>query len=661
MRAKYLASVCAVGLLLVSAPALSTFHLMKVVEVFPGTAASPNAQYVVIQMYASGQELVGGHAITVYNAAGTLTGTFTFPGNLPNGANQAKILIATSQAENFFGLTADLVMSASILSAGGKACWAGTLDCVAWGSYHGSSAGVGTPFNAGSGLTSGRAAARRLNIAGSATMLDAGDDTDNSATDFVFATPAPRNNAGTLGMIPPATCGNGVIEGLEQCDDHNVANGDGCSSTCKIEAGVVIHRPATDVNGDGKSDVVWRHSTTGSNAIWKSANKATQQATAAVTSQAWKVVGASDFNGDGKADLMWRNTSTGSNAIWRSANKATQQAVSAVTSQSWIVAGVGDFNGDGKSDVLWRNTSTGANAIWKSANKATQQSVAAVTSQDWIVAGVGDFNDDGKSDVLWRNLDTGANAIWKSGNKATQQAVASVTDEHWKAVAVADFNGDGHSDILWRNTESGANAIWRSANKATQQATSAVTSQSWQVAAAGDYNGDGKADILWRNGSTGANAIWKSGNKATQQAVAAVTDVKWKIVPYQGQSLSSGSTSGTAALSIANVSTTEGNSGSHVVNFTVRLSSAAAGAVTYNIATANGTATAGSDYVASTMSGQSIPAGSTSKTFPVTILGDTTYENSESFSVQVSSVTGASVADGTASGVINNDDPYYPY
>jgi chitinase len=42
-------------------------------------------------------------------------------------------------------------------------------------------------------------------------------------------------------------------------------------------------------------------------------------------------------------------------------------------------------------------------------------------------------------------------------------------------------------------------------------------------------------------------------------------------------------------------------------------------------------------------------------------MGDTTYESSESFSVQLSSVTGASVADGTASGVINNDDPYYPY
>lgn len=31
------------------------------------------------------------------------------------------------------------------------------------------------------------------------------------------------------------TCGNGVMEGTEQCDDGDTANGDGCSSTCAIE------------------------------------------------------------------------------------------------------------------------------------------------------------------------------------------------------------------------------------------------------------------------------------------------------------------------------------------------------------------------------------------------------------------------------------------
>ena len=37
-----------------------------------------------------------------------------------------------------------------------------------------------------------------------------------------------------------------------------------------------------------------------------------------VADQNWKVVGTGDFNGDGKSDILWRNTSTGENAIWNS-------------------------------------------------------------------------------------------------------------------------------------------------------------------------------------------------------------------------------------------------------------------------------------------------------------------------------------------------------
>ena len=35
---------------------------------------------------------------------------------------------------------------------------------------------------------------------------------------------------------PNPVCGNGALEGTEQCDDGNTANGDGCSSTCTTEA-----------------------------------------------------------------------------------------------------------------------------------------------------------------------------------------------------------------------------------------------------------------------------------------------------------------------------------------------------------------------------------------------------------------------------------------
>jgi len=36
---------------------------------------------------------------------------------------------------------------------------------------------------------------------------------------------------------PPATCGNGVVEFGESCDDKNTASGDGCSSVCIVETG----------------------------------------------------------------------------------------------------------------------------------------------------------------------------------------------------------------------------------------------------------------------------------------------------------------------------------------------------------------------------------------------------------------------------------------
>lgn len=42
----------------------------------------------------------------------------------------------------------------------------------------------------------------------------------------------------------PAICGNGVKEGSEQCDDDNVSNGDGCSSSCQMETATGPAAPA---------------------------------------------------------------------------------------------------------------------------------------------------------------------------------------------------------------------------------------------------------------------------------------------------------------------------------------------------------------------------------------------------------------------------------
>lgn len=110
------------------------------------------------------------------------------------------------------------------------------------------------------------------------------------------------------------------------------------------------------------------------------------------------------------------------------------------------------------------------------------------------------------------------------------------------------------------------------------------------------------------------------------------------------------------SLSIADVSVTEGNTGTTTASFTVTLSAAAAGNVTVMAATSDITATAGQDYVANTQT-LTFPAGTTTQTFDVTVNGDTMAESDETFMVTLSNPTGAALGGmSTATGTITDDD-----
>ena len=111
------------------------------------------------------------------------------------------------------------------------------------------------------------------------------------------------------------------------------------------------------------------------------------------------------------------------------------------------------------------------------------------------------------------------------------------------------------------------------------------------------------------------------------------------------------------ALSVNDVSADEGNGGTKTFSFTVNLSAPAPAAVTFDIATADNTATvANNDYVGRSLTGQTIPAGQASYTFDVTVNGDVSIEANETFFVNVTNVSGATIGDGQGQGTIQNDD-----
>ncbi len=113
-------------------------------------------------------------------------------------------------------------------------------------------------------------------------------------------------------------------------------------------------------------------------------------------------------------------------------------------------------------------------------------------------------------------------------------------------------------------------------------------------------------------------------------------------------------------LTINDVSLNEGNAGTTTFTFTVSLSSPApAGGVTFDIATADGTAVQPADYTQKSLTSQTIPAGSSTYTFDVLVNGDTAPEQDETFLVNVTNVTNAIVTDGQGQGTIVNDDLLY--
>ena len=111
---------------------------------------------------------------------------------------------------------------------------------------------------------------------------------------------------------------------------------------------------------------------------------------------------------------------------------------------------------------------------------------------------------------------------------------------------------------------------------------------------------------------------------------------------------------GPVAVSVADARAREGED--ETIDFAVSLSRAASGQVTVAYRTADGTATAGSDYTRASGRLKFAP-GETAKTVRVPVLDDVVDEGEESFTLRLLNASGAVIADGEATGTIVNSDP----
>jgi hypothetical protein len=189
-----LAACAACGLS--AAPAQATYHLMKITEVGQTTN-----DYVVLQMYAPGQNLVAGKSIRTYNAFGLVQDTFTFPGNVAFGDTQRTIYVARD--DGLSPGSPDFTSPNLVVTNVGAVCYGASfgpneaIDCMSYGPFPGVAGGNPSPMGTPAPTAADGQAFHRSLTPGCPTFLEDADDTNNSAADFTIGAQAPRNNATT--------------------------------------------------------------------------------------------------------------------------------------------------------------------------------------------------------------------------------------------------------------------------------------------------------------------------------------------------------------------------------------------------------------------------------------------------------------------------------
>jgi hypothetical protein len=261
--------------------------------------------------------------------------------------------------------------------------------------------------------------------------------------------------------------------------------------------------------------------------------------------------GSSDINGDGRADLLWQHQGTGVLSAWfmngTSLAGASALSPAQVTDTNWKIVGTGDFNRDGHADLFWQHQVTRLMGIWYM--NGTQfvgpglLSNNTVSDTNWEIRAIGDMNGDAWPDLVWQHRAQGSIVVWIMNGTTLVAGKAlsagAVSDLNWKIVGAADFNGDQLLDLVWHNQATGTLSVWQmnGTNLVSGRAiypTSAVADTDWQIAGIIDLNGDTMPDLIWQHRTAGWISAWLMNGTATMRTTlmqpSQVSDLLWRIV-----------------------------------------------------------------------------------------------------------------------------------
>ena len=263
----------------------------------------------------------------------------------------------------------------------------------------------------------------------------------------------------------------------------------------------IIGVPRQDVNGDGKSDLMFRNQSAGTFEHWLMSAQTRSSTVTSTVGSAYSLLATADFNGDGRADLLWGNSSRTLYMWLASGTGFVSQGVGTYPA-GFVVKGAGDVDGDGKADLIMHNKASGTLTYWRMNGYTVAGTASVAIGTAYNLAAAGDFNGDSYLDIVWQHDTNRAMYMWlgAASGFGTSTSMGTLT-AGWSIVGAGDVDGDAKSDLLFRNAATSGFSYWIMNGAVRARSSDSVVSTAYSLVAIGDYNADGRLDLVWGNSS----------------------------------------------------------------------------------------------------------------------------------------------------------------
>ncbi|MFH1726787.1 MAG: VCBS repeat-containing protein [Pseudomonadota bacterium] len=286
-----------------------------------------------------------------------------------------------------------------------------------------------------------------------------------------------------------------------------------------------------DFNGDGKSDVLIRNSSTNLVRIHLMNGTEISESTASNDLQAdpdYIYIGNGDFDGDSKTDLLWRHETSGILKIWKMGG-ITYSELNFTENRNlnYTILAIEDFDFDDKADILWQNTSTKMLDVWILNGADLQETYEFGIPEDNLsLLGIGEFHTDDLTDLIFFDADSSSFVVWRRlGDVTYKNSVSPAVESDTELVEMGDFNGNGRTDLVARRTSynpdkplnHGEIHVWYMAGfTITGKGLYGTLSMDWELSGVGDFDSDGNYDMLFRHNTSQEMQVWQIVDSSTR-------------------------------------------------------------------------------------------------------------------------------------------------